>query len=188
MGSPSACGVALSYVRSHFVVVCPKAIATMRYIHLGVKSLFTSAFFFGGPVEEKAFTDLVKRWKLSRMGVNSSASVSGTRKTCWLECSGSLRVPSSVCLVVCRYGTLHAHGREDAQHTSFLFETKHFERSMGGGVASPTAIVPRQLELALQEYEGAREVGVLERLWCRLGPCNVAHARWDLVMMRARPV
>ena len=29
-GSPSACGVALSYVRSQFVVVCPKAIATMR--------------------------------------------------------------------------------------------------------------------------------------------------------------
>jgi hypothetical protein len=27
---------------------------------------------------------------------------------------------------------------------------------------------------------------VLERLWCRLGPCKVAHARWDLVM-RARP-
>jgi len=47
--------------------------------------------------------------KLSRMGVNSSASVSGTRKTCWLECSGSLCVPSSACLVVRRYGTLHAH-------------------------------------------------------------------------------
>jgi hypothetical protein len=149
---------------------------------------FYISVFFGGPVEEKAFIDLVKRWKLSRMGVNSSASVSGTRKTCWLECSGSLCVPSSACLVVRRYGTLHAHGREDAQHTSLCFETKHFERSMGGGVASPTAIVPRQLELALQEYEGAREVGVLERLWCRLGPCNVAHARWDLVMMRARPV
>jgi hypothetical protein len=47
MGSPSACGVALSYVRSHFVVVCPKAIATMRYIHLGVKSLLHQRFFRG---------------------------------------------------------------------------------------------------------------------------------------------
>ena len=70
---------------------------------------FYISVFFGGPVEEKAFTDLVKRWKLSRMGVISSASVSGTRKTCWLECSGSLCVPSSACLVVRRYGTLHAH-------------------------------------------------------------------------------
>ena len=23
---------------------------------------------------------------------------------------------------------------------------------------------------------------MLERLWCRLGPCKVAHARWDLVV------
>ena len=152
---------------------------------------FTSAFFSGVQSRRRRspISSILKAVsKLSRMGVNSSASVSGTRKTCWLECSGSLCVPSSACLVVRRYGTLHAHGREDAQHTSLCFETKHFERSMGGGVASPTAIVPRQLELALQEYEGAREVGVLERLWCRLGPCNVAHARWDLVMMRARPV
>ena len=43
--------------------------------------------------------------------------------------------------------------REEAQHKSFFFETNNFERFAlygGGGVASSTALVPRQLELPLQ--------------------------------------